>query len=218
MNTVIADITNELQKIYSKLNEKYYDGKLPDVIISVQASNRNKYYGWFGKNKWFKKSNADIKFVDYDEIKNPLINLHEINISAEHLDRSIEELVGTLNHEMVHLYCTINNIKDTSNNCVYHNKKFKEEAEKRGLIIEHAKTIGWSKTSITSEFYDFIKTIGINLSAFDFCRNKSVKKSVAAEKIPTTTYKCSNCESVVRGNVGLNVICGDCKIEMVSKK
>jgi hypothetical protein len=191
---------------------------LPEVIISVQASNRNKYYGWFGKNKWFKKSNTNIKFVDYDETKNPLVNLHEINISAEHLDRSIEELVGTLNHEMVHLYCTINNIKDTSNNCVYHNKKFKEEAEKRGLIIEHAKTIGWSKTSSTSEFCDFIKTIEINLSAFDFCRNKSVKKSVAAEKIPTTTYKCPSCENIVRGNIGLNVICGDCKIEMVSKK
>jgi hypothetical protein len=101
---------------------------------------------------------------------------------------------------------------------VYHNKKFKQEAESRGLIIEHIKTFGWSKTSITSELSEFIKTININETAFDFCRNKTIKTRVAAEKTPTTTYKCPDCECVVRGNIGLNMICGDCKTEMVSKK
>ena len=32
-------------------------------------------------------------------------------------------------HEMVHYYCQINNIQDTSRGNTYHNKRFKEEAE-----------------------------------------------------------------------------------------
>jgi len=211
VNNVIADITKELQGVYSKLNERYYDGKLPEIVISIQSSHKNKAYGWFWKNEWFK---LQVKDVD-----NPVCEtIHEINICPEHFTRSIEETIGTLNHEMVHLYCEINGIKDTSNNNVYHNKRFKQEAEKRGLIIEHAKTIGWSKTSLTAELRDFVGGLDIDKSAFEFCRNKASKARSAADKAPTTTYKCPNCESVVRGNVGIKVICGNCNVEMVSKK
>lgn len=217
MANFIADAINELQMIYSKLNELYYENKLPEVIISIQASPRNKYYGWFWKNRWFKPSTKPVDCVMYDD-KNPMIVMHEINISAEHLDRAISDIIGTLNHEMVHLYCEINGIKDTSNNHVYHNKRFKQEAERRGLIIEYAKTIGWSKTTVNQELNDFITSLSINETAFDFCRNKTNKRAISAEKVTTTTYKCHGCERVVRGEIGLKVICGLCKEEMVSKK
>lgn len=218
MGNLIADATNELQTIYFKLNEKYYENKLPEVIISIQASPRNKYYGWFWKNKWFKPSTKPVDFMTYDD-KNPMIVMHEINISAEYLDRGVTEIIGTLNHEMVHLYCEINGIKDTSNNRVYHNKRFKQEAEQRGLVVEHAKTIGWSKASVGQELKDFIVSMCVNESVFDFCRNKTSKKmSAAAEKAVTTTYKCPDCERSVRGEIGFKIMCGFCNKEMVSKK
>ena len=52
---------------------------------------------------------------------------NEINISAEHLDRNIENVMATLQHELVHFYCQINNIADTSHGGRYHNKNFKRK-------------------------------------------------------------------------------------------
>ena len=43
----------------------------------------------------------------------------------------------------------------------YHNKKFKEEAEKRGLIISQGKYIGWSKTEPGEAFKNVLKEHGI---------------------------------------------------------
>ena len=53
--------------------------------------------------------------------------MKEINLGAESLKRSVPEIVATLLHEMVHYYCHVNGIQDTSN--TYHNKRFKEECE-----------------------------------------------------------------------------------------
>lgn len=59
--------------------------------------------------------------------------IKEINIGAESLQRTVPEIIATLRHEMVHYYCCVNNIKDTSRNGAYHNERFKTECEKRGL-------------------------------------------------------------------------------------
>ena len=60
--------------------------------------------------------------------------------------------MGTLMHEMVHYYCQLNGIADVSQNGRYHNKKFKEEAEKRGLVISWGQYIGWSITKPDESF------------------------------------------------------------------
>ena len=43
-------------------------------------------------------------------------------------------------------YCQLNGIQDTSRGNTYHNKRFKEEAEKRGLLIDYDPKIGHSIT------------------------------------------------------------------------
>lgn len=53
---------------------------------------------------------------------------------------------------MVHYYCQLNGIADVSQNGRYHNKKFKEEAEKRGLVISWGQYIGWSITKPDESF------------------------------------------------------------------
>ncbi len=86
------------------------------------------------------------------------------------INRGIEETCGTLLHEMVHHYCFLNDIKDTSNNGVYHNRKFKEEAEKRGLIIDKAQTIGWSLTTLKDETKSLINKLNIDEKVFEYYR------------------------------------------------
>ena len=59
----------------------------------------------------------------------------------------------------------------TSNKGVYHNKIFKQEAEKRGLIIEKADTIGWSVTTPSTNFIEFINTLKIDEDVFSYFRD-----------------------------------------------
>jgi len=57
---------------------------------------------------------------------------------------------------MVHEYCMETGIKDTSNNGVYHNRRFKEQAEAHGLTVEHHEKYGWTITSPSEELLGFI--------------------------------------------------------------
>lgn len=216
----ILNATNELYRIFDALNENYFDGKLPKVVITIQSS--VKAYGHFSSDRWKNKAEENEiipdKEVEVAKNEGEVIKYHEINIAAEHLKRNIYHLCATLQHEMIHLYCHINDIKDTSNGNVYHNKRFKREAELRGLYIDRAPTIGWSLTEPTEEFMDFVESIKVKKELFSFFRKISVK--IPSAKDPskkTTKYTCPGCGEAVRGPLGLNILCKDCNLTMEPK-
>lgn len=92
-----------LEQAFQILNKVYYNSTLPDVVITIQSSPHA--YGHFTiAPVWRTEENK----------------LHEINISAEYLDRPIENIMATLQHECVHLYCSQNGIADTSQGGRYH--------------------------------------------------------------------------------------------------
>lgn len=112
---------------------------------------------------------------------------------------------------MVHMFCNINEIDGTSNGGVYHNKRFKSEAEKRGLIIDKADVIGWSITSPTTEFTNFVNSIDLDKSVFKFFRNT---KLAVSNPTPKKRYVCPVCGLEVQAKKGKNIICGDCDKRM----
>ena len=110
----------QLEKMFRELNKHYFAGKLPEPIISLKKT--PSAYGHITCSKVWQAGGE---------------NKYEINISSATLDRPIEETASTLLHEMVHEYCMETGIKDTSNNGVYHNRRFKEQAETHGLTVDH---------------------------------------------------------------------------------
>lgn len=162
----LTDLLNELYRVFRLFNARFFDSKLETPVIIVQSSRKRNTLGHCTVNRiWIQKQDETVTTKGTEQFAK-----HEISISAEHLNRPIEDVCATLLHEMIHLHNGLNNIKDTSNNYVYHNKKFKEEAEKRGLIIEHAKTIGWSVTTLQPATRDFIKGMNIIEIVFDYYR------------------------------------------------
>ena len=159
--------------------------------------------------------------------------MHEINISAEHLDRPIENIMATLQHEMVHYYCEVNGINDTCQYGRYHNQKFKSEAEARGLIITRADGIGWSVTQPSENFINVLKkhniekpidinrdglildllgklgkggtdgVDGIGVAVTPTIKPKYPKQS-------TRKYICPCCGNSFRATKTINVLCMDC--------
>lgn len=125
--TKMSRAIGQLEKMYRQINIDLFENKLPEVIITVQSS--PKAMGSSSCRKIW-RSKEDWKY--------------EINISAEVLNFVIEETLDTLIHEMVHIYCRENDIKETSRGTAYHNSRFKAEAEKRLLVCEKCGNAGWN--------------------------------------------------------------------------
>jgi len=197
----ISIATTELYRVFNEFNVKYFDSELIEPIIIIQSSGKHKNTnGWCTNYKaWSNEEELSRKF--------------EITMTAEYLNRPIYNVMGTQLHEMIHLYCTANNIVDCSNNNRYHNKKFKEEAEKRGLIIEHAKTIGWSVTTLTEETKQFIDSLNIKQDAFKFFRELPIAKEKEVKgKSKTLKYECPTCHIEIKSKEEVKVLCQKCNV------
>ena len=141
----IIELTTSLQLIYDALNKQYFEGKLPEAILTMQtptkAASRRNYDSWLYPFKW-----EDDKGIQY----------HEINLDPQHFIKPMVEIAAMLQHKMIHLYCLENGIKDTSRNFRYHNEKFRYEAENRDLICTKTEDMGWDQTDYSEEFEVFI--------------------------------------------------------------
>lgn len=194
----------ELSRIFRLLNEHYFGGTLNTPVIAVQTQGKQSAYGWCSSRPVW---NELKKGVDY----------YEITMTAEYLTRSNEDIVATLLHEMVHLYCGQNGIKDTSRSGTYHNEKFKNIAETVGLIIEKDSKIGWSLTSLNSDAVAFIPSLKINRQAFRIARQVASSKGKGKTKQSMRKYICPECGMTVRATKTVNVMCGDCLCTMTAE-
>lgn len=189
----------ELYKAYNKLNERFYNNELPEVMIVIFETAKQNAYGWFTPSKVWKDVDGTTE-------------MHEIAMSAEYMNRDWIQVMQTLHHEMIHLYCHINNIKDTSRNGRYHNGKFKEQCEKHGFeykITSPDKSIGWSRAELTEETQRIIaEEFELNPEAFKLARAIAPKRERRKNR---SKYECLNCEYSLRGKSGLNINCGDCE-------
>lgn len=202
-----------LERAYEVLNNVYFDSALPTIVITIMSSPRTNGHFTLGK-VWRAEEN----------------HYNEINISAENLKRPIEEICATLCHEMVHYYCYINGIADVSQNGRYHNKNFKREAEKRGLIISYQQYIGYSVTKPSKEFTEVLKAnniekpIDINRDGEKRSGNNGTgidgkagtDNGIELPKKPkcsTRKYQCPCCKNSFRATKDINVLCMDCNVQ-----
>ena len=192
----ISEATAFLENAYVALNNKFFGGQLPPVIITIQSSPRayGHYTTW--ENTWVGEGQG----------------FHEINIGAETLDRDASEVLATLSHEMCHHYCAVNNIKDTSRGGTYHNKTFKEVAEGTGaILVDYDPRIGYSPTRPTDALIAFIEEqgwTGVNLSRQSILGlpgGKGRGRSNGVRK-----YVCPECGCSVRATKAVNIGCLDC--------
>lgn len=201
MNGNLQPAINELHKAFDLLNAYYYGGMLPDVVIAVQAKGKSNAYGWFTTGKvWETKEDEK----------------HEITITAEFLNRDYIDIMRTLHHEMIHLYCHINDIKDTSRGGTYHNKNFKEQSIERGFYYESDvpdKKYGWSFSVLTPEAIEVIESFNIDKEAFTLARKDFTVDKKAKKKSNVVKWVCQ-CQPkpvIIRSSKPeINVTCGDC--------
>ena len=203
-------VAGYLNKIFDLLNEEFFENELSRPTITIQSTPRA--YGHFSlrEDTWVSK----------------LGGTHEINIGAGTLSRPIEEVVSTLLHEMVHYYNYERGVQDCSRGNTYHNRKFREEAERRGLIVEHSDKYGWSHTSPSDLLLDFVlendlSDILINRNEFSGFQmggtgtHSGTPITPTAKKSSSRKYICPCCGTSIRATKRVNIGCLDCGVPMI---
>ena len=195
-NEIYQENLKALNTAFDFLNEKLFENALSKSVITIQADTKARAYGWFTcYDAW----------LNTDENKST-----EINISANYLDRPPHETISTLLHEMCHLYAYQHKIQDTSRSGTYHNARFKEIAENHGLNVVKVEKHGWTRTSLKDETKAIVEPI-LNLLTL-----KRILPSMEKGKTSSTRkYICPDCEMTVRATKAVNIICGDCHVNMV---
>lgn len=204
-----------LEKIFRALNNDSFGGELEEPIITIQSTPGA--YGHVTVGKTWKRKN------DWR---------HELNIAADWLERPIENVVATMIHEMTHLYNIQNNIQDCSRGGTYHNRKFKEEAEKHMIHIDKHDKYGWTITSPTDELLVYImdkgwEDIDMGRGLYGFTGGTGTRKppkdaqdgqsgpegDAKTKKGNSRRYQCPGCKAIVRATKDVYIICGACKLD-----
>lgn len=201
-----------LEKIFRALNSDWFNGELEEPIITIQSTPRA--YGHVTVAKTWKRKDED---------------RHELNMGAETINRPIEEVVATMVHEMVHLYHLAHGIQDCSRGGSYHNKRFRDEAERRGLHIEHHEKYGWTITTPTETLIEYIIEKGwteINMSRGSWGwvppssggskagNGGTVPGTPGKKPSSTRKLKCPCCGNSVRATKSVRIMCMDCMEQM----
>lgn len=201
-----------LEKIFRTINEDSFGGVLEEPIITIQSTPGA--YGHVTVSKVWKKAEED---------------RHELNISADWLNRPIENIVATMIHEMTHLYNIAKGIQDCSRNGTYHNKHFKEEAEKHMIEIEKHEKYGWTITKPTDELLEYIikqgweefeMNRGISFTGFSGTPGTKTGNNgntpITGTQKPkgnSRKYVYHGCGAIVRTTKDLEIICKPCMLD-----
>lgn len=195
-----------LDKISDLIRLELFGGELEKPVITLQKTTGA--YGHFETIPMWKDENGNARY--------------EINLGSETITRPIENVVATLIHEYTHYYNHIKGIKDTSRGCTYHNKRFKEEAEKHLIKIDYDSKIGWSLTSPTDELIEWciahdLQEIkigrGIDFASLFGRIGKPTKggndsgagaDDESKKKSSTIKYKCPVCGNIIRATKNLD--------------
>jgi hypothetical protein len=200
-----------LKNIYGRLNQAFWNGELSDITLTIQQKQMT--YGHVTLSEvWVIENNGQ----------------HELNVAAGGLMRPIKNIVATIMHECVHIYCMQNSIKDTSNNHVYHNKNFKDIAEQHGLLIERHEKYGYTLTTPSQKLIDYCKEQGfkdlhiyrreegqpIGKGMGDLAGGDSGSGTIAPRRTSSTRKYICDCGISVRATKEVYIICGRCMAVM----
>lgn len=205
-----------LEKIFRALNADWFGGELEEPIITIQSTPRA--YGHVTVAKTWRRK-EDMR--------------HELNLGAETLNRPIENVVATIMHEMVHLYNIAHGVQDCSRGGMYHNKKFRDEAERRGLMISHHEKYGWTLTEPSDKLMEYILDMGWSeISMNRGCgwtpppstggkagntggSTVTPPPATGGKKSSTRKLQCPCCGNSVRATKAVRIMCMDCNEQML---
>ena len=187
-----------LDNWFDILNKLKFENTLSKPIITIASDPKGSCYGWCTTRQMWHDGE---------------VNRYEINMTAETLNRTVYETVGTLLHEMVHLDNIQRGIQDCSRGGTYHNKKFKTAAEEKGLIVEPSQKYGWAHTKLHPDTIEQLKAHGIT-EKIPLARLR-IYKDPKERKSNVRKYVCQSCGCSCRATKDIYIMCLNCEETMM---
>lgn len=192
----------ELERAATWLAERKLDIIDHKVLVTIQTKGKKAgCTGWFAESQWSTREGEPV---------------HEINVSAEYLNRAPEEIIETMAHELCHLQNNFVGLKDVAKGG-RHNKNFRETAETMGLIVaEPHDARGHAYTSLGDELKEAIlNEFKPDVAMFNLFREVKLKEKAVNK---TKAYVCA-CDDgpVVRTAKELTATCDICAAQFVLK-
>lgn len=203
IKTELIEAINALGRAVNKVMFEPNGIDIGDVIFLVHR-HRNAYGYCYTEDNW-----------KYEVEGVPIRKMREIALTPEGLNQSLESIIDTMAHELVHASNGVDGIKDCSGR--RHNLKFKARCDTVGLPVEKHDKLGW----ITDE------------SLWDAERFKEITKLLSEEELGTlnlisahiplpkekknrnlSVFQCPYCDVKARAKPSANLICGDCEVPM----
>jgi predicted SprT family Zn-dependent metalloprotease len=195
----------ELDRAYDYFNKTLFGDQLPSCVITMQRKKHT--YGYFWGDTWSDASGQTIT----DEIAlNP----------DQFRQRSTEDVLSTLVHEMCHLQ---QYHEGTPSRSGYHNKQWAQMMEAVGLIPSDTgqpggKQTGQRMTHYVEEDGAFDRAC-IKLLRKGFTipwhaltsGDEQTRKKKAASK---TEYTCPSCDLNAWAKPDVELVCGDCDLTL----
>lgn len=173
-------ILSALDSAYAAIRRTHPD--VPGSVAITLASGKGKSHGHFQGNAW-RDTTAE---GDVHAAR------HEINMASESLKRGGEATFTTLLHEAVHALAHATGVKDTSRQGRYHGSKFRDLAERVGLVCEADEKIGTRTVGLQSHAAIHYAD---QISALDNALTTYRAPEASKESKPSTSVKVQcNCE------------------------
>lgn len=210
-NEAYVQITNPTAETYATLNDAYdffnrelFEGKLPGCLITMQR--KSKARGYFCPQR-FEARKEESHYV------------HEIALNPNCFrDRTDEDIISTLVHEMVHLWQQEFGKPSRGN---YHNGEWADKMEDIGLIPSNTEEEGGARTgSAMSHYIDkagrFYRLVGAFLDGkkMIYYQDRLVNKPKSKSK-NKVKYTCPECGLNAWGKENIRILCGNDENELI---
>lgn len=198
-----------LESAYAHFNKTLFGGELPDCLITVQ---RHKgAYGYFSGDR-------------FGRVGSPDQTTDEIAMNPAHFnDRSMQDILSTLVHEMVHLW---QHRFGKPPRKAYHDKQWAAKMKGVGLIPSATGVPGGKETGQKMSHYieeggrfdkaclQWLNANGGGVLYHDRAGDEEAKAKRKKKAVSKTKYTCPDCDAAAWGKPNLYLICGDCECRM----
>ena len=205
-NMSLVGLIGAFEKAFDHCNSSFFNSGLKRPVITIQQGAKARAYGWVSVAEVWHE-------IDGEQ------TAHELNISAEYLERDFVETVTTLMHEMVHLQNMADGVQDVARAGTRHNAKFASTASNHGMEGykgEDYDKIGW-RVKLTEQTAETL------IPALDFLQAEiTISRTVdgekkKAKKSSVIKYVCPICGASCRATKEIFIMCMDCNENMVQE-
>lgn len=200
-----------LDKAFKFYNQKLFQGKLNPVAFTMGRKAR--MIGCYRPISFVARQGSE--------------EIAEIQFNPDYMDRTLEEVLSTLVHEMFH---HAQHSYGKPGRPGYHNKEWGAWMEEAGLIPSSTGKEGGKRTGQSMSHYispgGLFETVTKDLVGEDFSlkwcsvvgKGLDVKKPAKPRKKSKLKYTCPDCNQNAWAKPSALLACGRCKVDMVCEE